>query len=314
MDYAFIIAIVALLIALFAIFRVYTFHNILVARIEKLKEMNRMLEHKLPNFNSSTGNRTSGKREGRSSAVNEPVAQVREPKEQRQQPQQQRPPKEQRQSREQQQARDQQQPREQRQQPNQNQPRQPKEQRQQGQQPNLQEQQPKKKKENRRRNEPMERQQPEQEKPRHEEQLNPENMPLEMQLETDHLLEFETVEQEPTPPPVQQEETYAERKYAIIPEDGIIRQHQLQVQPDSDSYLEVDMPAYGKSNMTRYRFNMGGNHAFVIAQGIDRLENAFSFAKPSNRKVSQVVHQEDGVLEKTDNGWRIYEKAKIDFR
>lgn len=103
------------------------------------------------------------------------------------------------------------------------------------------------------------------------------------------------------------------KRFAIIPEDGIIRQHQLQQQPDSDSYLEVDMPADGSSNLTRYRFNLAGNHAFVIAQGIDRLENAFSFEKPANRQVSQVVLRSDGVLARDGNGWKIQEKAQIDF-
>jgi hypothetical protein len=52
----------------------------------------------------------------------------------------------------------------------------------------------------------------------------------------------------------------------------------------------------------------------VIAQGIDRLENAFAFEKPSNRMVSRVVLQGDGILVKVNNGWRIQEKARIDFR
>ena len=288
MDYALIIAIMALLLSGFALYRGSTSARILAARIERLKDKNSILEHKLTEYKGVV-NRNNANRSSRQSAANEPVAITKEPVPQRQQPSQQRQQNQQRQ-----------QPNEQRQQP--------------AQQVNPQQQQPKKKKENRRRNEAMEKQNHEPEKPRKEEQLNQNEESLEMLLEKDRMIEFEPVEQESALPPEQQAETYTERKYAIIPEDGIIRQHQLQVQPDSDSYLEVDMPAYGKSNMTRYRFNMGGNHAFVIAQGIDRLENAFSFAKPSNRKVSQVVHQEDGVLEKTDNGWRIYEKAKIDFR
>jgi hypothetical protein len=103
------------------------------------------------------------------------------------------------------------------------------------------------------------------------------------------------------------------KAYAIIPEDGLIRQHQLQQQPDSDSYIEVDVPKEG-GNQTYYRFNLAGNHAFVISQGIDRLENAFSFEKPSNRMVSQVVQQHDGVLARVGNGWKIEQKARIDFR
>jgi hypothetical protein len=114
------------------------------------------------------------------------------------------------------------------------------------------------------------------------------------------------------PTPVEERRDSGKR-FAIIPEDGVIRQHQLQQQPDSDSYIEVDAPAEG-GNTTHYRFNLAGNHAFVISQGIDRLENAFSFEKPSNRMVSQVVRQRDGVLSRVGNGWKIEEKARIDFR
>ncbi|CAN5915210.1 hypothetical protein BH24BAC1_BH24BAC1_16250 [soil metagenome] len=119
---------------------------------------------------------------------------------------------------------------------------------------------------------------------------------------------------EPEGQPNPRTEQQRGKKFAIIPEDGIIRQHQLQQQPDSDSYLEVDIPADGSSNLTRYRFNLAGNHAFVIAQGIDRLENAFAFEKPANRQVSEVVLKGDGVLARDGNGWKIQEKAQIDFR
>lgn len=115
---------------------------------------------------------------------------------------------------------------------------------------------------------------------------------------------------QPTP---MMEEAVSDKKYAIIPEDGLIRQHQLQLRPDSDSYIEVDTPADG-SNSTRYRFNLSGNQAFVISQGIDRLENAFAFEKPSNRMVSRIVQQGDGILTRVGNGWKIEEKARIDFR
>ncbi|MBA9076128.1 hypothetical protein [Rufibacter quisquiliarum] len=119
----------------------------------------------------------------------------------------------------------------------------------------------------------------------------------------DHLLQELSQEEAPTSP----------TRYAIIPEDGIVKSHQLQLRPDSDSYLEIDTPQDG-SGSTRYRFNLSGNQAFVITQGMDRLENAFSFEKPSNRMVSQIVLQGDGVLVRTTNGWKIQEKAKIDFR
>lgn len=102
-------------------------------------------------------------------------------------------------------------------------------------------------------------------------------------------------------------------RFAVIPEDGLVKTHQLQQQPDSDSYLEIDAPAEG-STTTRYRFNVKGNQAFVISQGMDRLENAFEFEKPSNRMVSRIVLQGDGVLTRTPGGWKIQEKARIDFR
>jgi hypothetical protein len=101
-------------------------------------------------------------------------------------------------------------------------------------------------------------------------------------------------------------------RFAIIPEDGVIKTHQLQKRPDSDSYLEIDTPQEG-STQTRYRFNLAGNHAFVISQGMDRLENAFNFEKPSNRMVTRIVQQGDGVLTRTGSGWKIQEKARIDF-
>lgn len=113
--------------------------------------------------------------------------------------------------------------------------------------------------------------------------------------------------------PAKQEAPVSRTRYAIIPEDGIIKTHQLQHRPDSDSYLEIDTPAEG-SPSTRYRFNLSGNQAFVISQGMDRLENAFSFEKPSNRMVSQIVLQGDGILSRTSSGWKIQEKARIDFR
>jgi hypothetical protein len=131
----------------------------------------------------------------------------------------------------------------------------------------------------------------------------------------DDLLQELTQPQAPTPAPTpaQPEAPVSRSRYAIIPEDGTIKSHQLQQAPDSDSYLEIDSPADG-SNTTRYRFNLAGNQAFVISQGMDRLENAFSFEKPSNRMVSRIVLQGDGILTRTSSGWKIQEKAKIDFR
>ncbi|RAU82737.1 hypothetical protein [Pontibacter arcticus] len=155
-------------------------------------------------------------------------------------------------------------------------------------------------------------QQPPREKPKQANTPKPRPLPM-PEIDLDQITGQEatvqqSVQEQPAP------EAFAARKYAIIPEDGMIRQHQLQVQPDSDSYIEVDMPQSGQSNFTKYRFNLSGNQAFVISQGIDRLENAFAFEKPSNRMVSRILQQGDGVLAKTESGWRIQEKAKIDFR
>ncbi|WP_460879069.1 hypothetical protein [Pontibacter rugosus] len=170
-------------------------------------------------------------------------------------------------------------------------------------------QQQRRKKENRRRNEPMEKNK--YDEIGNEQQATPSPKPVRLEIvESDFLTDLEqqaSVQAEPV------EAEYTGKKYAIIPEDGFIRAHQLQQQPDSDSYIEVDEPTDG-SNLTRYRFNLSGNHAFVISQGIDRLENAFAFEKPSNRMVSRVVLQGDGILSKINNGWKIQEKARIDFR
>ena len=170
------------------------------------------------------------------------------------------------------------------------------------------------KKENRRRNEPSERNNPEE---GGREQPLRASKPVKLEFASGDLLdELELAAGSNTPvtrDPAPAETPYTGKKYAIIPEDGVIRMHQLQQQPDSDSYIEVD-PATEGSSTTHYRFNLAGNHAFVIAQGIDRLENAFDFEKPSNRMVTKVVQQQDGVLTKVNNGWKIMEKARIDFR
>ncbi|WP_210488941.1 hypothetical protein [Rufibacter aurantiacus] len=127
----------------------------------------------------------------------------------------------------------------------------------------------------------------------------------------DDLLNELTQQTAPAPAPAP--EPVSRTRYAIIPEDGTIKTHQLQQRPDSDSYLEIDSPTEGLPT-TNYRFNLGGNQAFVISQGMDRLENAFSFEKPSNRMVSKIIQQGDGVLVRTSAGWKIQEKARIDFR
>ncbi|WP_276496904.1 hypothetical protein [Pontibacter litorisediminis] len=252
----------------------------LTKRINKLNDKNSELEARLRRLegNASRGNRSAG----------EPGEGGRQRKQrQEQQPEQRQKQKERQQSSPAEEVADQQQPKR------------------------------RKEKDRRRRNEPMERANPEE-----REKVEPASASNAVRMEFvggDLLDELEQQAAGTTPPPVQPEALPevepldSGTRFAIIPEDGVIRQHQLQQRPDSDSYIEMDMPADG-SNTTRYRFNLAGNHAFVISQGIDRLENAFAFEKPSNRMVSRVVLQGDGILTKVNNGWRIQEKARIDFR
>ncbi len=292
MDYiALIISIVALVGAGFAFIRANSSHHILGKRIESLKEKNTYLEARVRKLEGSAG---KGNRPA--VAVNEPVP--------RNQPRQEQP--ERQEQRQKQRERQPQQERQTQQQERQQQPKQE------------QPQQPKKKKENRRRNEPMETNKydeiGQQQEPRVASAINLEVAGGDLLAELEQQAAGKVAPQHVQPvQQVQPENIESGKRYAIIPEDGVIRQHQLQQRPDSDSYIEVDVPADG-SNMTGYRFNLSGNHAFVISQGIDRLENAFDFEKPSNRMVSRVVLQGDGVLTKVNNGWKIQEKARIDFR
>lgn len=278
---AIIISIIALLGAAFAFLRAVSAYNMLTKRINRLKEQNSDLESRLRRLegNASRGNRASSGEPGEGGAQkrqrHEQQPEQRQKQRERQQPQPQRA----------EDVAEQQQP-------------------------------PKRRKDKRRRNEPAERNNPE-----GREKAVPATASEAVRMEfvgSDLLDELEREAAGATPPPVQPEAVPEAApdtgtRFAIIPEDGVIRQHQLQHNPDSDSYIEMDLPADGSST-TRYRFNLSGNHAFVIAQGIDRLENAFAFEKPSNRMVSRVVLQGDGILTKVNNGWRIQEKARIDFR
>lgn len=331
MDYlAILISFIALIGAGFAFLRANSSHNILSKRIETLKERNSAMELRLRKVE---GNTNRGKKPANEFESDEPRQKNSRRQEQQQEARQQEPRQKQpRQEQQVKQSRQEQQQEKRQNEPRQNQPR--REQPQQEQQPDprqkqrerqqqampLSEQdeearltsqqgQQKRRKENRRRNEPMER-------THSEDTANEERAAKNIKLEVaggDLLNELEQAAGITTPTNAPVEAPYTGKKYAIIPEDGVIRLHQLQQQPDSDSYLELDMPAEGNSQ-TNYRFNLGGNHAFVIAQGIDRLENAFDFEKPSNRMVNKVVQQQDGVLTKVNNGWKIMEKARIDFR
>lgn len=309
MDYiAIIVSLIALIGAGFAFLRATSSHRILIKRVETLKEKNNGLEARLRRLEGGAGrgNRPAndtneGGRRNQPRQEQQQEARQNQPRqEQQNEPRQKQPRQEQQQERRQKQRDRQPQPQQQVSpslQPDDEVSQQP--------------QQPRRKKENRRRNEPMERT-----SDGDVEREQPSRASNSIKLEIaggDLLDELELAAGNNAPVNAPAETVYAGKKYAIIPEDGVIRVHQLQQQPDSDSYIEVDMPAEGSSS-TNYRFNLAGNHAFVIAQGIDRLENAFDFEKPSNRMVSKVVQQHDGVLAKVNNGWRIQEKARIDFR
>ncbi|WP_299762049.1 hypothetical protein [uncultured Pontibacter sp.] len=279
---AVIISIIALIGAGFAFLRAVSAYNMLTKRIDRLRDQNSDLEARLRRM------------EGNASRGNRPASEQSEGGRQ----------KKQRQERQEQQPEQRQKPRERQQQPPQA-------------EEEIEQQQQKRRRDKRRKNEPAERVKPEESA-----KAAPASASSAVRMEFaggDLLDELEQQARTTTPPPVQPdampdaEPIDPGTRFAIIPEDGVIRQHQLQQQPDSDSYIEMDIPADG-SNTTRYRFNLSGNHAFVIAQGIDRLENAFAFEKPSNRMVSRVVLQGDGILAKVNNGWRIQEKARIDFR
>ncbi|WP_242919825.1 hypothetical protein [Pontibacter liquoris] len=295
MDFiAIIISIIALVGAGFAFIRASSSHHILGSKLEKLRDKNSFLEERLRRLEgaSSRGNRPANE-------PNESGRQKKQRPEQRQEPQPE--------QRQRQRERERPQP--------QPQAIQSEEAPMIQQQP--QEQQPRRKKENRRRNEPKGRNEPMERNPEEEtrrEQQLPAAKPIKLEIAGGDLLdELEQAAGSMPPTVIPEAEPESRIRYAIIPEDGVIRMHQLQQRPDSDSYIEIDAPADGSSS-THYRFNLAGNHAFVIAQGIDRLENAFDFEKPSNRMVTKVVQQQDGVLTKVNNGWKIMEKARIDFR
>ncbi|WP_162426093.1 hypothetical protein [Pontibacter pudoricolor] len=305
---AIIISIIALVGAGFAFIRASSSHHILGKRIADLKERVKYLEAA-----QNKGQNTSSRRE--SPAPEQIETGRRNQSRQEQQEARQHQPREERQEQRQKQHREENQDARQRP-PRQEQP--PKKRERQQEFPEelqgkegITEQQPRRKKENRRRNEPLERHN-EESTGRELQKATPREVKLEFS-DTDFLAELEQSAGSMPTEAMPEVVTESGIRFAIIPEDGVIRQHHLQRQPDSDSYIEIDVPAEG-SNQTHYRFNLSGNHAFVISQGIDRLENAFDFEKPSNRMVSRIVQQQDGVLAKVNNGWRIQEKARIDFR
>ncbi|KAA9338997.1 hypothetical protein [Adhaeribacter soli] len=116
-------------------------------------------------------------------------------------------------------------------------------------------------------------------------------------LETDHLFAEET--------PVQNQV-----KYTRVPEDGQLKERDLHYDNrDTWSFIEVTLPENG-SNTARFRINPHVNHALAINNSLDRLENAFEFARSAN-KATQLVNVADGELTKTAQGWQITKRAKI---
>ncbi len=332
---AIVLAVLSMGLSVFILLKASSNNHILNARIERLKDKIHKLEYRL---NDAKGPANKGNRQERGQQdqpseqrkkgqqpqpkQQQPKQQPNEQQQRRQQPNEQqqrrRQPDEQQQLQAPQQPRRQQAPEVQDQQALQQQRRQQTPEQLDGQAP----QQPRRKKENRRREprENIQREDLNQEQPQALNLEQPRDLNLEQSREVgleqpeaaNFSLDLENVGRELLAQ-LEMAEEAGNKKFSIIPEDGVIRGYQLQQRPDSDSYLEVDVPAENSST-TNYRFNLAGNHEFVIAQGIDRLENAFDFEKPSNRKVSQVVLQGDGVLAKVNNGWRIQEKARIDFR
>jgi hypothetical protein len=339
---AIIISLIALVGAGFAFLRASSSHRIMTKRVEKQKDRIDILEERLRKLegNAPRGRRNTDETqdEGRRNQPRQERQERPEQQEQRHEERQkqrtkkgrsERQPQDRTQQEEQPQERQQERQQERRQRekqspdmPQQTQRRQPEDRSEQhAQQQEEGQQQRRPKRENRRRNEPRDANNPlEGEQERGSTPVNLEIAggslldQLEHEAASAHSIQAATSASVAVDAPAPSESpAHAGKAFAIIPEDGLIRQHQLQQQPDSDSYIEVDVPKEGE-NMTSYRFNLAGNHAFVISQGIDRLENAFSFEKPSNRMVSQVVQQHDGVLARVGNGWKIEQKARIDFR
>ncbi|HSI90168.1 MAG TPA: hypothetical protein VK927_03580, partial [Adhaeribacter sp.] len=65
-----------------------------------------------------------------------------------------------------------------------------------------------------------------------------------------------------------------------------------------------------QSNTATFRINPYVNHALAINNSLDRLENAFEFARSAN-KATQLINDADGELMRTPQGWQITRRAKI---
>lgn len=132
-----------------------------------------------------------------------------------------------------------------------------------------------------------------------------ENQPVQEETKQEVLLQ--------EPPTIEEPKPQYFKRYSPIPEDNRIRVHDMQATGEGDSFIEIDLPADAEAEKANYRYNIKANHQYVISQGIDRLENAFSFDKPTSQKVHRILVSDDGVLVKDVNNWKIESKAKIDF-
>lgn len=103
------------------------------------------------------------------------------------------------------------------------------------------------------------------------------------------------------------------KRYSPIPEDNRIKAYDIQLDGEGDSFIEIDFPADPGVGSASYRFNVKTNHQFIISQGIDRLDNAFAFNKPTSQRVNKILALADGTLVKDADIWKIDQKAKIEF-
>lgn len=104
------------------------------------------------------------------------------------------------------------------------------------------------------------------------------------------------------------------KKYSPIPEDNRIKAFEIQTTWEGDSFIEIDFPSDAEVNRVFYRFNVKTNQQYAIGQGIDRLDNAFAFTKPTAQRVTQILALADGTLVKDADIWKIEQKAKIEFK
>ncbi|MBK0404657.1 hypothetical protein I5M27_16810 [Adhaeribacter sp. BT258] len=138
-------------------------------------------------------------------------------------------------------------------------------------------------------------------------QIQPETQPVfepeetssqeNFQVETDHLFTEEALPQILV-------------KYTRVPEDGQLKERDLHHDShDTWSFIQVTLPENG-CNSAKFRINPHVNHALAINNSLDRLENAFEFARSSN-KATQLINDADGELMRTAQGWQITKRAKI---